>query len=147
MAVSVHIYKPVLSVATVSLGFMWVFIPETVRLPLLLSGPKCCSTSPPTRICVPITVALILFAWACKINIFHPLISPHFVWGHVSRKWFAMSLYDFELLPHLPSTRISAPIHIASIFIDIFTETQRVTSPNSSITLKFFLSSFQFFRE
>ena len=34
---------------------------------------------PPTRICVPITVALILFTWACKINIFHPLISPYFV--------------------------------------------------------------------
>ena len=35
-----------------------------------------------------------------------------------------MSLYDFELLPHLPSTRISAPVHIASTFIDISTKTQ-----------------------
>ena len=33
-----------------------------------------------------------------------------------------MSLYDFELLPHLPSTRITAPIHIASTFIDISTK-------------------------
>ena len=69
MAVSVHTKNFLSSVATVSLGFVWVH-----------SRNRSTATPPfrslmllhllPTRICVPITVALILFTWACKINIF-----------------------------------------------------------------------------
>ena len=138
MAVSVHTNQ--FSAWQLFRSDLCEFIPETVRLPLPLSGPKLLHL-PPTRICVPITVALILFTRACKVSIFYPLDSPYFVWGQVCRKWFTMSLYDFELLPHLPSTRICAPIHIASTLTDIFTKTQRVTSPKSSITLTSLSSS------
>ena len=92
----------------------------------------------------------------CSVNTFHmSMQNKHFSPSHFAivcvrsgpQEMVCHVSYDFELLPHLPSTRISAPIHIASTFTDISTKTQRVTSPKSSITLKFYPSSFQFYRE
>ena len=80
----------------------------------------------------------------CSVNTFHmSMQNKHFSPSHFAilcvrsgpQEMVAMSLYDFELLPHLLSTSICAPIHIASTFIYIYPQKHRELHHQSQASL------------